>query len=365
MERRRMSSKPLYPILCSILIWCALFMSAPAHAQADSRAVFDRIRSDWAKLEGGFSYKARSFDRRLASAEMKRHDEGTGSRRLEIVRLTSINPVATEYELDVVVRGESLWYSRLRHGAEPEFFASDRDSVQRQDSQGHFINQSARKRSIDDSAIKQPMFVPERALATWASFPWPSIDELRDAEFAIAEGDFTSSSTTTTVSMRRKVNGALRDGPPAVRIITFTNHVDMGWLPTRIDYLDEDQQPYNQHDMKWGTIQSAVGPAVVPIEYTKRTWGRDPASGNRLPNTEEGYVIDKNSLTTRNRQTINDPRWAKVKLGSQPVQPSPSADSNEEPWPMSRIYALSFLGCVLAATALLYIRYRQMQAPSP
>ncbi len=362
MPRRTIALKLVF--LALVISTCAAFSRAVS--AEDCESVFERIRGDWARLETGFLYRATSFKRVLASAEGERVRTGPGPRdfKIEMKRLRAIEPRITEFDIDVVLRGRSMWYSRKTPDGKPEFVAADESRYQEQNESGEVYRSFARSRVIEDSAIKQPMFEPEDARTIWAAFPWPDESLLSDATIEVDPGDFTGEKCETTVRIWPK--GRSTSQPAALRrVFHFQKLPSIGWLPTRIDIFSDSELPIRQHEMVWQAVQASSGPVVVPVEHIHRTWGKDPESGARLLNTEDGYVIDRDSMVIRTQQSAADPRWAKVKLGSQLVQPSPMAESNEEPWPMSRIYALSFLGCVLAATALLYIRYRQMRAHSP
>lgn len=262
---------------------------ALADDQIDLASAFDLIKTRWRHFEGGVSYKGRNYRRVLVTVATETDEAGRS-------RITKINKLSNSRieggEISVVLKGTG--YDIGKSNGAGGFVHLSRGSIARIAANGSVTSSRSFDPNAEESVVRIPVFAPTYLLNQLLDYPWPSVSR-RPADAFSVEVE-SSSKSEILAKVRRTFAG--RDGQKhlLLRRTCFKADADFGWLPAWIELIDETGFLMARHEIKWMVKVIANAKVAIPVEYFVKDFIADPHTGESVPNSESGYVIDTNSF---------------------------------------------------------------------
>ena len=302
-------------IRLSLITVVVLCTATPQYAQkvpdsAVSKAYSNLSRS-WAVLDEGFSYTGTAFDRQLGAGE--RGERDGEDVLLKIVPYST--PRETEHNIAVVANATSytVEYDHARTVHVSQSLVADLDAS------GALISSGKRTIGNEESALRQPVFIPRTLLEQSIEYPFP--------KRTMRPGDVLDKKVLVdqpSEKIERVTRVRHRGDKTFTSIQEFTiRPVDgFGWLPVLVRQVGTDGEVYNLYELEWGVRE--VGEAAVPIPTKMRDRGYvlDPASQKMMPISVYGFDLDLSSMKfarSANGVTTDSAPWLKLENQDQYV----------------------------------------------
>jgi hypothetical protein len=146
-----------------------------------------------------------------------------------------------------------------------------------------------RTHNNEESAFRDPVFVPDYVWREWLAYPWPETYS-QDKKFGV---QILKDTPELVVDVTAKwVNRGDPKTYSSVRRNVLRRQGDLGLLPTHVQHRASDGKLLREMMFEWSKVDAKDGPIPIPSKFTFRDYLVDPETGSEVLNSESGYTID-------------------------------------------------------------------------